>query len=124
MHKARLYSPAAGLQRTQQARNDFVEERDHERFQLLGRTASFLLQSEVHFLPLTKHSSQVSVQRTSCGMFPLYVVTWNPNFPVGETESRCSFARLAANCLISGTSSSMSWKSQTKKCRSRLDLNV
>jgi len=51
------------------------------------------------------HSSQQSVQSFTNGTWPLNVVTWNPNFPVGEADEVWSFARISINWAGSGVSS-------------------
>jgi hypothetical protein len=55
-----------------------------------------------------KNVSQLPSQSVYCGRFPAYVVTWNPNLPVGLALFWCSADRRAANLSGSGMSGLMS----------------
>lgn len=73
--------------------------------------------------PLEKNISQESFQVLSCGIFPLQVVTWKPNWPVGLVLWRCILIRLLQSFSGLGRSpSSISTKVDRKKNKSVLFL--
>lgn len=76
---------------------------------------TFSSSSSMRFIPRMKNSSQVSHQALSCGNGPIYVVIWNPYFPLGDTEFKCNRATLAVKLSRSGNSSVISLSEQSQR---------